>query len=143
MNPVLVFTPRNSVLLGGTITLTMPQGYFLGSVTSIRSSVATLTATSTFAATAQNTSIVLTTGVVATGTDAITMTLTGLTLGSARAIVTGGFALRTSADLGLSVALNSVAITAPSAATASSAPVSFVSVFSHFVAAFILYVALH
>jgi hypothetical protein len=142
MNPVLVFTPFSSVPMGQTITLTMPAGYFLGSVTSIASSVATLTATST-PAMATNTSIVLTTGVVATATATITMTLTGLRLGAPQAIVTGGFALRTSADPGLSVALNSAAITSPSAATASSAPVSVVSVFSHFIAAFILYVALH
>jgi hypothetical protein len=143
INPVLIFTPLTSVPIGQTITLTMPPGYFLGSVTSIASSVATLTASSTFAATAQNTSIVLKTGVVETGTASITMTLTGLTLGSPRAIVTGGFALRTSVDLGLSVAQNAAAITAPSPAAASSSPVSVVSVFSHLIAAFMIYVALH
>jgi len=143
MNPILVFTPFNPVAIGGKITLTMPRGYFLGSVTSIASGVPALTATSTFAAMAQNTSIVLITAGAAIGNVAITMTLTGLTLGAPQAIVPGGFALQTSADLGLSVALDSRAITAPSPATASSAPVSVVSVFSHFVAAFILYVALH
>jgi hypothetical protein len=71
------------------------------------------------------------------------MTLTGLSLGDARPILTGGFRLSTSEDPGLSVALDSKAITAPSAATASSAPVSVVSVFSHFFVAFILYAALH
>jgi len=71
------------------------------------------------------------------------MTLTGLTLGAPRAIVTGGFALRTSADVGLSVVQNSLAITAPATAAASSAPVFVVSVFCQFVAAFIVYVALH
>jgi len=142
MNPVLVFTPQNTVASGQTITLTMPAGYFLGSVASIASTVATLTATST-PAMATNTSIVLTTGGAPTGTAAITMTLTGLTLGAPRAIVTAGFALRTSADVGLSVALDSKTITAPGTAAASSAPVLVVSVFCQFVAAFIIYVAFH
>jgi len=143
MNPVLVFTPLTSVPIDGKITLTMPAGYFLGRVASIASSVTSLTATSTFAAMAQNTSIVLITAGAPTGTAAITMTLTGLTLGIARPIVVGGFALSTSVDLGLSVALNSNAITAPATAAASSAPALVVSVFCQFVAAFIMIVALH
>ncbi len=35
VTPVLVFAPNVTVPIGGTITLTMPAGYFLGSVTSI------------------------------------------------------------------------------------------------------------
>ena len=89
--PVLVFTPATTVASGGTITLTMPAGYFLGSVTSIASTVSSLTATSSPAAGASSTTIVLTTGGVASGTSAITMTLTGLTLGAAQAATTEGF----------------------------------------------------
>jgi len=39
VSPVLVFTPAFSVPIGGAITLTMPAGYFLGSVTSIASTL--------------------------------------------------------------------------------------------------------
>jgi hypothetical protein len=63
-----VFTPATTVPAGGTITLTMPAGYFLGSVTSIASTVVSLTATSTPAAMAASTSIVLYTAGAATGT---------------------------------------------------------------------------
>jgi hypothetical protein len=109
--PVLVFTPFTSVPIGGNITLAMPFGYFLGSVASIASTVASLAATSTSAATATSTSIVLTTAGAATGTAAITMTLTGLTLGDARAGVSAGFQMRTSADYVWSVALHAAMIT--------------------------------
>jgi len=146
MNPVLVFTPANNVQIGGTITLFMPAGYFLGSVTSIASNVISLTATSTGpAATATNTSIVLTTAGAATGTSAITMTLTGLKLGTAREAVIRGFQMSTSTDPGLSIALASTAITAPANPTtpaASLASVSVVSLVSYLFAVFITFAAL-
>jgi len=57
--PVLVLTPTTTVPIAGTITLTLPAGYFLGSVTSI-TAAAGLAATSTPAATAASTTIILT-----------------------------------------------------------------------------------
>jgi hypothetical protein len=53
-----------------------------------------VTATSTPMATATSTSIVRITAGAVTGTAAITMTLTGLTLGGARAVVAGGFQMK-------------------------------------------------
>jgi hypothetical protein len=123
--PVLVFTPATTVPIAGTITLTMPAGYFLGTVSSIASSVASLTATSA-TVTATSTTLVLTTAGAASGTAAITMTLTGLTLGAVQAAVTAGFKMSSSADAGLSVGVNAVAIAAP----APSSPKSSANVFS-------------
>jgi len=121
VSPVLVFTPHTSVSSGGTIILTMPAGYFLGSVHSIASSVTSLNATGSFygsPAISNSTAIVLTTSGAATSTAAVTMTLYGLTLGSARAAVTAGLQLSSSADAGLSFGVNAPEITAAAAITA-------------------------
>ncbi len=122
--PVIVFHPLTDVPIGGTITLTMPTGYFLGLVTSIASTVTPLTATSA-PVTAASTTLVLTTGGAASGTAAITMTLTGLTLGAAQAASVGGFKLSSSADVTLSAGVNALAITA-----APSAMAAFTSIFN-------------
>jgi len=110
VSPILVFTPATTVPIAGTITLTMPAGYFLGSVTSIISTVPVLTATSTPAATATSTTIVLTTSGAATGTSAVTVTLIGLILGAAQAATTAGFKMSSSADVALSFAKQAPAI---------------------------------
>jgi hypothetical protein len=117
VQPVLVFTPVTTVPAGGTITLTMPTGYFLGSVTSITSTVGSLTAASYTAATATSTSIVLTTAGAATGTAAITMTLTGLILGAAQAAAAAGFKLSSSSDTAMSAGLDAVGIAGTAVST--------------------------
>ena len=117
VQPVLVFTPSTTVPAGGTITLTMPTGYFLGSVTSITSTVGSLTAASYTAATATSTSIVLTTAGAATGTAAITMTLTGLILGAAQAAAAAGFKLSSSSDTAMSAGLDAVGIAGTAVST--------------------------
>jgi hypothetical protein len=81
--PVIVFSAVENHATGSQITLRMPSGYFLGTAT-LKASVASLTATAT-TATAATTDIVLTTSGTAIESAAITMTLSGLTLGGAQA----------------------------------------------------------
>jgi len=98
--PILTFTPLSTIDIGGSITIAMPTGYFLGtaSFAAGAASVATMTGTAAAAATSTSTSIVITTAVVASGAAAFTVTLSGLTLGSSRDA--GTFQLSTSVDGG-------------------------------------------
>jgi len=98
VKPVLVFTPTTTVLAtGGTITLTMPQNYFTGtpSFAAGDSSVSGMTGTN---AASTSTQLVLTIGGNPTGTSAVTITLSGLTLGAIQPA--SSFSLATSADPG-------------------------------------------
>ena len=97
--PVLVFTPAKTVPIGGAITLHMPPGYFVGTafVDSNASSVVSLKGFAS-AATSASKTIVITTAGAPTGTSAVTLTLSGLTLGAPQAA--GVFELSTSAQSG-------------------------------------------
>jgi hypothetical protein len=81
--PVLAFNPINSIPAGGSITITMPTGYFVGtaSFASGDASVAAMTGSSP-AVTTTSTSLVITTALAASGTSAFTVTIYGLSLGS-------------------------------------------------------------
>jgi hypothetical protein len=99
-----------TVSSGQNITLTMPSGYFLGTVSSISTIVTALTATSSSAAISNSNAIVLTTGGAAIGTVALAVTLNGLTLGAVQGATTAGFKLSSSADAALSTGLDAPAI---------------------------------
>jgi hypothetical protein len=102
--PVLVFTPVAEIPIGGFITITMPAGYFIGTATfaaGAASPPTTMTGSAT-AVTATSTQIVITTAVVVSGVAALTVTLSGLTLGSVRAVGSASsMALSTSKNIGM------------------------------------------
>jgi len=100
VSPVLVFTPATTVPIGGTITLTMPAGYFLGSAffVSGHSSVDVLSGVAP-PVSSTSTLIFITTSGATIGTTAVVITLSGLTLGSAQSA--GMFLLATSAQAGI------------------------------------------
>jgi hypothetical protein len=102
--PVLVFTPVTLIPTGGTITITMPAGYFIGTAAFAagKASPATTMTGSATAVTATSTEIVITTAGAVSGTSALTVTLSGLTLGSVRAVGSAtSFALSTSENTGM------------------------------------------
>jgi len=110
VSPVLRFSPRISVPIGGEITLTMPRGYFLGTATfaADASSVTAMTGSSP-AVTQNSDTIVLRIAGAETGcyihpygigqnVYSSTVTLSGLTLGAPQAA--GFFKLSTSQEAG-------------------------------------------
>jgi hypothetical protein len=114
---VISFTPTVSIPAGGSITITMPTGYFVGtaSFASGDASVAAMTGSSP-AVTTTSTSLVITTALAASGTSAFTVTINGLELGSPR--ISGIFKLSTSADGGF------VSLVAPAIVSQTATPIS-------------------
>ena len=103
VRPILSFTPATTVPHEQTITLGIPAGYFgyfIGTATfaATATNIPLLTGDtgSAAAVTASSTQIIITTAGAATGTAAVTITLSGLTLGAAQ--VAGSFSLSTSSD---------------------------------------------
>ncbi len=86
---ILKFTPIKSTPIGAnsTITLAMPSGYFLGTAffTANTSSVALLSGSATAAASSTSTKIEIMISGAAYGPATVTLTLSGLSLGSPRA----------------------------------------------------------
>jgi hypothetical protein len=118
--PVLQFIPFSGIPVGGTITLIMPAGYFLGSANAI-AYIGPAMIASVSAATSSSTTIVLTTSVAlvpASGT--VIVTMSGLTLGPAQAAVSAGFRMSSSADAALSNGLDAPAIVTNAAVSTNS-----------------------
>jgi hypothetical protein len=113
-SPVFVFIPTNTISSGGRITISMPTGYFLGAAT-VTCSVSSWTGSASVSTSTSTEIIITTAGVAISSGVSVSMTLSGLTLGSARLQGSSSnccFQMLSSADVVFSVALDAPAILA-------------------------------
>jgi hypothetical protein len=106
---ILHFVPLTSIVAGGSITLTLPSGYFLGMAQGL---VFGVTVSATNVATASSFQIVLPISAFLPASTALVVTLSGLSLGAVQAGTPSGFKLSSSADPALSNGLDAPAIVA-------------------------------